>query len=90
MLAFSIYHTPYSADFWARMNDGIGLQAGSAILFLRNRLIEDKASKSRLKDFEKLALTIKAHNAWRRGQQVAALRWRSFGEKVELFPRWIT
>jgi hypothetical protein len=88
MLTFCIYHTGKSLEFWERLNDGIGLLPGSPILALRNRLIENKESRYKLSEEDKLALTIKAHNLWFARKSIVMLRWRSGGDSPELFPRW--
>ncbi len=90
MLVFCLYHTPNSLEFWRQLEEGNGLLAGSPVLLLRNRLLEEKAKKTRLLDYEVLALVIKAHNAWRRGQSLVTLRWRAGGDKPEAFPRWLS
>lgn len=88
MLGFALYNTPRSAAFWSSLDDGVGLSVGSPILLLRNRLIANKASKARLSETDVLALVIKAHNAWRRGESLRTLRWRNSGDAAEAFPRW--
>jgi hypothetical protein len=87
-LAFCLYHTGKSVEFWARLNDGIGLMPGSPILALRNRLLENKESRTKLGEEDKLAITIKAHNLWFAKRTVTMLRWRTQGDSPEMFPRW--
>jgi hypothetical protein len=89
MLVFCLYHTPDSAEFWAQLEDGMRMTPGSPVLILRNRLIEDRTQKSRLREDERLALVIKAHNAWITGKTPRHLRWRTAGDKAEQFPRWV-
>jgi hypothetical protein len=90
-LAFCIYNTPKSMEFWLFLDTGAGPLAvtqKSAPVLLRERLNAVQQSKVRLLDDERAALVIKAHNAWRHGRQMAALRWRREGDSPELFPRW--
>lgn len=89
MLGFALYNTPNSGAFWSSLDDGAGLSVGSPILLLRNRLIANKASKARLNDIDVLALVIKAHNAWKKGDRLRTLRWRNVGDAAEAFPRWV-
>jgi hypothetical protein len=54
---------------------------------LRQRLISGNEGISRSQgNVEKLALYIKAWNAWRKHEMTPSLRWRSQGERKEDFP----
>jgi hypothetical protein len=90
LMAFCIYNSPGGEGFWECLDSGERLSPGSPILLLRNRLIEDAASKQKLPLEEKLAITIKAYCAWAAGRPLLALRWRTKGDKAEDFPRWPT
>jgi hypothetical protein len=90
LLGFCIYHTRGSEMFWRALESGEQLTAGSPVLLLRERLLENRRSKTRLIDEEMLALVIKAHNAWKRGKSMVYLRWRKEGEFAEPFPSWLS
>ena len=81
----------YDADcFFNFLIDGVGLERGSPVLMLRNRLIADKANKAKLPQIEKAALVFKAWNAYRKKVQIQqSLRWRREGPSKERFPRAI-
>lgn len=70
---------PQAAErFFEDLSTGVGLEKGDPALMLRNRLINDRASKSRLVPEEVLALVIKAWNARRTGRKVNLLvGWRA-------------
>lgn len=74
-------------DFMYRLGSGDGLQDGDAIYALR-RVLEANALKkhSKMDTLQKSALTIKAWNAYRRGEQVWNLRWTPGGAKKEAYP----
>lgn len=56
--------------FFIYLLDGAGLKAGDPILYVRNRLINERG---RIKADEKLELIFKAWNAWRRGERVSRM-----------------
>jgi hypothetical protein len=56
------------------------------VLLLRNRLIENKTAKTRLKMDEVIALVTKAWNIRRSGRRVRNLSWRGTGPTAEPFP----
>lgn len=56
-----------TAEFFARLGSGAGLDAGHPILLLRNRVIRDAAESRRLTDKVRVGLLIKAWNATRSG-----------------------
>jgi len=73
--------------FCDAVTNGADITDGDPVLFLRKRLIADRgATKNKLINKEKLALTIKAWNAWLAGQSVGTLRWRGTGPTAEPFP----
>jgi hypothetical protein len=53
-------------------------------LLLRNRLMASE--HGRTQPVEKLALFIKAWNAWTGGDRITNLRWRGHGDRAEAFP----
>lgn len=57
------------------------------ITMLRERLIKNLASKAKLGKADVVALTIKAWNAYRAGETIRSLRWRTEGGAVEAFPQ---
>lgn len=63
--------------FFIALVDGTALLKGSAILALRNRLIDNRSSKASLPAIELAALMIKAWNLWRKKSSFRSLRWRS-------------
>ncbi len=70
--------SPEAADvFFDRLSGGAGLEAGSAILLLRNRLIKEISAKKKTSKKERAALAIKAWNAYRSGIKLKNLRWRT-------------
>lgn len=56
--------------FFICLLDGAGLKAGDPILYLRNRLINERG---RMSAADKLELIFKAWNAWRRGERVSRM-----------------
>jgi hypothetical protein len=67
--------------------DGAGLEKGSPILTLRNRLIRDLASESRLAVWQKFGMFIKAWNFYRKGESNTRLQFVQRGANKEAFPR---
>jgi len=63
-------------DFMERYTKGTGLEEGSPILTLRNRLIKDLSSETKLNQFQKFAMFIKAWNTWRDGEQMHRIGYR--------------
>jgi len=53
---------------------------------LRERLVQDRISKNKLSQHERIAIIFKAWNAWRAGRDVRVLGWRSSGAGSEAFP----
>lgn len=77
-------------EFFARLRDGANLEPDSPILILRNRLIDMMAPSASFSELEKIALTIKAWNAYRTGRAIRHLLWVKSGSRAESFPdvRW--
>lgn len=57
------------------------------IFRLRERFMVDRSAKNKMATAERIAITFKAWNAWRAGQDVKSLRWRSAGSGKEAFPK---
>lgn len=77
--------------FFELLFSGADLSATDPILVLRETLTASKKSVKVNPGWSrrhKAALTIKAWNAWRRGDEIKALRWRSGGAAQETFPSW--
>ena len=75
-----------AAMFFEGLATGIELRIDEPVRVLRERLMTDRASKSRLKDREVHALVIVAWNLTRTGRSVKSLRWISVGDSAEEFP----
>lgn len=79
---------PEDADgFFEGLSTGQNLEADSPVLRLREILIREIGAPRRMTRVRLWALTIKAWNAYRRGQTVQLLVWRTGGAKPEAFPR---
>jgi hypothetical protein len=66
-----------TAEFFARLGTGAGLDEGHPILLLRNRTIRDAAESRRLTDKVRVGLLIKAWNADRTGEWPKSLQMTS-------------
>lgn len=73
--------------FFARLTDGVNLAPDSPILHLRERLLRTRASnRVRLAEAERVALSIKAWNAYRADKPMQLLVWRNRGVAREPLP----
>lgn len=73
--------------FFARLIDGVNLAEHSPIRHLRERLIKTRASRRvRLAEAERVALSIKAWNAFRNDRPLQLLLWRNRGVAREGLP----
>jgi hypothetical protein len=72
--------------FFDRLVDGANLVPGDAIFVLRHILEKDAFAARKLHTSHRLALIIKAWNAYRQGAQVKALSWKRGGARPEAFP----
>ena len=72
---FSLVDSVKTDMFFDRLQHGVGLEKGSPILLLRDRLFLNKASKSKLPKKEIAALIIKSFNAFEQGKTMGTLRW---------------
>lgn len=76
-----------SEFFFARLRDGQGLVEGDPIFALRKAIILDAIKpRNRMDGVHHLALIIKAWNAYRKGEKIIVLAWRSGGARPEVFP----
>jgi len=76
-------------EFFRLLAMGTGMEPGSPVLCLRDRLIENRGAKAKLPQIQKLALYIKAWNAFVCGRSVRFLRWRQEGDAKEPFPSFL-
>lgn len=72
--------------FFDSLKTGALLGEDDPVLRLRERLISDRSALKRMKNNERLALSIKAYNSFKRDQPIKTLRWRQLGSNPELFP----
>lgn len=75
-------------NFFGRLADGQGLIEGDPILTLRNWLQRNmnRGLRDTVEATVVLAVTIKAWNAYRRGESITVLSWKSGGARPERFP----
>jgi hypothetical protein len=67
--------------------DGVNLEEHSPIRHLRERLIRTRAShRVRLAEAERVAISIKAWNAFRTNRPLQLLLWRNRGTAREALP----
>lgn len=71
------------SDFFSRVADPSLGKTSDVTFMLRDRLMQDLGSKTRLRRYDKIALVIKAFRAWRSGQNLKTLRVRTGGDKSE-------
>ncbi len=79
------FSADWHKDFFDAFISGAGLEPGSPILMVRNRLI--KAKIDRLSRAEELCLLVKAWNAWRRGEHPSRFDMPKGGLTNENFPK---
>lgn len=73
--------------FFARLIDGVNLAEQSPVRHLRERLIRTRAShRVRLAEAERVAISIKAWNAFRQDRPLQLLIWRNRGAMREALP----
>lgn len=74
-------------EFFSRLIDGVQLAEQSPIRHLRERLIRTRSShRVRLAEAERVAISIKAWNAYREDRPVQLLSWRNRGAAREPLP----
>jgi len=79
---YSIEHKEKADDFYEKFSTGYGLEYGSPIALLRDRLMKNRASKAKLGRKNVLALLIKAFNAHILNKKVFVLKY----SEEESFP----
>lgn len=72
-----------ASTFFESLETGAGLDAGSPILLLRTRLMEEHSSKGKMSMKYKAALIFKAFKLYRDGASIKFLRVRTEGETAE-------
>lgn len=76
---------PFRAlDFVEKLASGEGLKRGDGLLLFRQRMTELIGDKHAVRPNHKLALLVKAWNAYVQDKPIGTLKWNS---EVELFPR---
>lgn len=75
-------------SFFDHVHSGLDMTFDNPAFVLRQRLIENATSKSKITRRYLIALMIKAWNAYRKGQKIKFLRFREEGEAPETFPDW--
>lgn len=81
--AFTEAHPEYSEEFMSKLESGSGLQDGSPILMLRERLMGAAGDKESIKQTYKTALIFKAFRLFMDGAQIKTLRVRTGGDAPE-------
>lgn len=77
-----------ATEFFTMLATGVNLGPGNPILALRRRLIQNRDSGNARNNLSRTfvsAITVKAWNAWRRGETVQTLKWLD----SEPFPRLV-
>jgi hypothetical protein len=84
---FSQKDATKAEEFFERLIDGVALQSTNPVYQLRERLIKIRAShRVRVAEAERVALAIKAWNAYREDRPIQQLSWRTRGAARELLP----
>lgn len=83
MYLFSKSDIVMAEDFLHKLCTGLDLESDSPMFVLRKKLILDKVSKAKLPIKERLALIIKAWNAFKLGKTAKIIRWN---KETESFP----
>lgn len=77
-------------EFFETLGTGVGLTANDPIYTLRERLIKERGADRKLARMTIMVFTIKAWNAFRKGEPVQRLKWKQGGEDgrgQEPFPK---
>lgn len=75
-LLFDRLDSEMAERFFVSLGTGAGLEDGSAVHRLRERLIDNRGSKAKLPSYYLIALTIKAWNYFIYGRKMRYLRWK--------------
>lgn len=73
--------------FVERLGSGANLKEDDPIFVLRETLIREWAAPRRMTRIRLQALMIKSWNAWRKGQSIRLLKWKTGGTSPESFPK---
>lgn len=85
---FSLSDIEGADAFFRELRTGEGLEEGNPILLLRNRLTKEAVrGSSQTRPIVKLALAVRAWNAWMAGETLSLLKWAPGGARPERFPR---
>ncbi len=76
-----------TAVFFERLFVGAGMEADDPIFVLRERLLRERGKDQGLPMRALAAFTIKAFNAWRRGETFSRLAFTAGGARPDRFPR---
>lgn len=63
--------------FWDKVGTGSGLEIGDPIFALRRAMVNDLTTREHMDRMPRTAMTIKAWNAWRMGNKVRLLAWKT-------------
>lgn len=83
---FAIKDRSKADEFVYRLVCGLGIDQDSPIYLLRERLVQNAASKARVSEDYLAALAIKAFNSFVSGEKLKYLRFREKGASPEAFP----
>lgn len=85
---FQMLNAEDAEFFWDRLVDGSGLEIGSPVYALRELLAREARTntRERLRSDVITALIIKAWNAYRRGEEIRLLAFKTGGAHPEKFP----
>jgi hypothetical protein len=76
-----------ATGFFDGLASGAGLDEGSPILALREAMLREWVAPRRMARNRLQAIWIKAWNAYRRGDAVRLLKWKTGGARPEAFPK---
>lgn len=87
LYSFSAIDQEDAEDFFHKLISGEGLERGNPILALRNKLLKMKQDAGSMRNYlEGGAITIKAWNKYRAGEEALVLNYRPGGAAPEAFP----
>ena len=83
---FSRFDKEMADAFWKSLIGGHGLNEGSPVFVLRERLVSNSMSKAKLRPEYAAALCIRAWNHMRAGTTVKCLKFQESGKTAQAFP----
>ena len=83
---FSQFDQKLADDFILSIAYGTNLYKNSPIILLRDRLLKDKLSQTKLKPIHKKALLVLTWNAYISSKTARILQWRKDSDKRRTFP----